>query len=641
MIRMRRNRVVILSLFIVMIVLGSSVFTAIGQAPYYDDASLDADVVVSPPQLCQDTHSATGKLVYAYWDVSEDNAYFIVYSANGDNEALVTQGQDYSSYSMIVVSDFGHATDMLIILCSQIGGGAQHVELRAYRFNVNTYAITYIGEEHIGSQMAPQRVGISEAIEYNDDLFWVYHAWDLSADTHVLGFLELDLATDTLSTTENTTLSQGGAYNPNNGYPPLMTVQDPLTSSLVYIMTADADDDERPTFYRLNLAGVAGDIVQLATAGTSNALNNEANFQWSISYFGGGVEDSGNLRYLYFTYAYGYHYPDNNRAYRFSQQRLIFNTSGGGEIIEANLTAQNVRNGIFSPNLGASASYVGWTVGYMTDYDEINMYMSNYLDGEYVVMLAEIDITTFFDYATTVISYDITYEDYDETIYTPRNEAHSHISRDWDSTFQSDYSDKSDDLWRVWYYIEALEENYDISISYTPTDDPLDVNTNYQFTTTTTLNGIGTEVINIVYWDGSQVKADYSETNGVFQFTLISSIGGIHNLTVSVWDGEPPAYKYSESWSYTFSGIDPTADPTTPTLVTTTISLMVYFIPVLVIIIFPAFMFFKILDDNIFGGLFGLSLGVIICNVAGYLPVYTIYLMLLIDIAIVLQEVRT
>ncbi|NIT57707.1 MAG: hypothetical protein GWN00_16195, partial [Aliifodinibius sp.] len=176
---------------------------------------------------------------------------------------------------------------------------------------------------------------------------------------------------------------------------------------------------------------------------------------------------------------------------------------------------------------------------------------------------------------------------------------------DWDSTFQSDYSGSTYDEWRVWYDLTAIERNYDITLTYSPSDDPLTTNTQYTFTATSTMNGLGLEVINVIYWDGGQIATDYSETNGVYQFTLISSYGGLHNLTIAIWDGSPPTYQYSESWVYTFSFPSTTTTPTSPTVVTTTSNLIIGGIPIILMILFPTFIFWRFSGENIFGAMIG------------------------------------
>lgn len=606
---MRRNKIIPL----VIIVMFCISFVHEIKAYSYLEIETPASFSIYDKATCILTHS-TGKFILGYYSVTDTNFLIEIISSTGTHLSTVEiDASDYSSSSQqISISEFDN--DEIFVAIAFRTSGATHTFFALYKVNINSYTKTQVGSNtQISGHISQCRLGISKAIEYDDDFYWIVRV--LSRVTSAYCYIRMfkyDYDTSTLSL--DWTKSTGETDIDPDGNPPVWFIQDDFAEEKVYLLTIDGDDEKLPTYYYIDLTGDDSDCVKLANHPYTDAIDTTSSSPQQY-YIGGGKETSGDLIYLYWTWVRPDIYNAVYRKIQLRQHRIVFN----GTVQPDNVTASNERLTTIYPNL-LTSTYNCWALGSMEDYDYVHVYYPYIESEEYKIKDAEFEIEDWLDYEDEEFTFVSSTE---TTDIPPQKSVIDYIAKEPTSQFQVNCQYTDEDFW-IYYGLSALEQDWDITLSYIPSDSPLETYTNYQFSLTTTLNGYATQSTVIGYFDDIQIFSVQTNTVGQYTFTSYTGIAGYHEILFKIYYNN--IYRYNESFSYFYVSIDDEI-PDTPTMIPMITNLVTVFIPVMIIMGVPSIAFGKV--GGSMGFMVGLAIGAFICSTAGFIPTYVMYLIIL------------
>lgn len=562
---------------------------------------------------------SSGKFVYVWLNTTNDNIYCYIYSSSGQYEAMIQEAlggagtwtcavEEWNSTHFVMIGA-GHDTNACIwfVLC-----------------NINTYS-------HVETEAKSGALGV-----YGSDLgiftcralglIYAFHQVGTGGATPYPRYLQVASfnGTDKTYTRSEHQLDAGGTVKPW-GMIQGFVGEGALNDKAYLVMPKDADN-QKPVYYEYDLDGYT--ITELATHPLSNRYHPDGAKPFQ-HYLWGSIETSGTLYYVTHTWVYSHFTP--TRYYRLVQHRLVFNNT----IAVANLTAQSEIVAYITPSLGGSADET-WVHGYMDERDEIQLYYANVYQSSVVASEMELTITNWLDYSggATVVYGDYQAYSFDYVKNLNFNEYDDSIRRDFGSPFSvSEYGGSA--VINIYPDQFTPLADWSLGVTYAPPDTPLETDTQYIFTITTTRNGIGTQTTVLGYVDEVQYLARQTEANGILTHTLVTSIAGYHNITYIAYD--LGGVVVNRSTLYLFEREVEEA-PTTGTMLPQSISVMTYFIPIALVTLLPVGVLSYVM--GILGAVIGLNIGLLICSMAGLIPAYTLYLIILFDAILVVYLMR-
>jgi hypothetical protein len=412
------------------------------------------------------------------------------------------------------------------ILIPLVDGRQGRFELR--KFNLNTFTISTITS---GWDEPPNpfddndgKTAVSkDYIYYDDKMYFIFIDGKIN-------ILEYDDDTETLTVMEQSDITDGGAnvflFGDNNN-----------TSNMYFMATGTTT----PTYYRYDIN--TDTLYTLCNHPYGDRINPTMG---GTKFLGGDIEYNGSNIYLWWNWLSPKVSATNVRSIKAIQHRLLFNQTVNSTM----LTSQNERYGLISPILQDDTDEC-WTSGYMFNRTRMVVYYPRYEgDDSWGVQKDVLDINNFYNFGTGAF-------DNRETIETtdiPTIDDENSIGRDY-STQWLLLSDNEDNTWRVYYGYQAQKVEYDITLSYNPTDSPLIVDKSYTFTMTLTGNDIPVKKVVGVYLDDNQQIVSSTTLSGTKTFTLISGTAGYRTLSFKVFDNDG-IEQYEESFTYQWDTSD-------------------------------------------------------------------------------------
>lgn len=562
------------------------------------------------------THS-TGKFIIAYFDNTNDKIIVEIVTLLGTSETTIEISMLYdSSYMSLSLTELDNDEILLAHAYRASASGVSRVWV--WKINIISYSYsscTGSPQNLALTDSSSFRLSISRGYEYDDNLYFVVRIQQTQvAVKNYLTLIKYTVSTNTISTVFEKATGETPDYP--DGNPPLYIEQDENSPELLYILTTDADDDQRPTYYIMDLSGTSADTVKLAThpqtARIRAYLKNMQQY-----YMGGGKYISGDFIYLYWTWIYPDLYYESYRKIIVIQHRLVFNLT----VDDDTLLFQNERTITIYPNLLTSPTYNCWAIGFLENKQDLIVYYPYIEDEEYHIMKDELEVSDWLDTDDTAI-YLIDYEETEDI--PPQNAVIDWIAREPNSPFQVNCHYTGYEIW-VYSGLVAWKEEWDISISYTPVDTPPFTDTSYRFTATSLLNDYPRKSTLIGYFDNVQFFSSSTNSIGQYQFTIQTSVSGYHELQIKLYSNN--IYRYNETWNYVFITRGEEY-PETETLLPISVGLILNYLPIF--LVYGSLIFgFSELNFGIIGFIVAIILGTVICALSGLIPQYVVYLMVL------------
>ena len=389
-------------------------------------------------------------------------------------------------------------------------------------------------------------------------------------------------------------------HTPQNG---LFCFQDSNNANLIYAMFAWEDTSTTPKYYSIDLNALV--ITELATYPISGVISNDRhNF-----FIGGGTatdNSTGNI-FLYWIWTYSY-LNGTTPLTNLYEHRLVFNSSG---VAVANLLAQNTRQANFYPNLPVETTpifHVGYSSGkdiIITIYPVYTASTSTYYEEQ-----ATTTVPNWYNYATTSLLTTQIQVNLNGTEPIPYVNAYDLIGRLSGVAYQTnEYSTTV----KIYYNMSPFVLNWSTSLTYIPTDNPLQVYTTYQYTLNTYLNGLGYQTIDAIYFDNTYSMTVQTSSSGGYVFSACNSVSaGIHTIMIVVIYNSQNVYNQTYSYTFVFPA---STTPTTNQLMPSTIIAVSNMMVPLMLIGFTSMAFFTLTKGNIMGLMFGAALGAIILGI--------------------------
>ncbi len=575
------------------------------------------------------THS-TGKGIFAYNDITNKKWTLEIIDVNGENEATVLIAYTYY-YGASMTSTLSYLDDdeiTLAVTYKTASGSVTYFAL--YRVNINSYTYSQVGSQIEISAGATGGfcVAISRAIRYEDNDYYIVRIYTTSTTAYCyIHLFKHTITGNTLAKLWSKTTGETGA-GASYDNPPLYVIQNEQSENEVYFVTTDGDDHMKPTYYMLDLDGTVSDCIKLAnhpqTDRIDSVITNPQQF-----YCGGGLYTSGDYIYLYFTWLRPSLYYESYRKIMVVQHRLVFNET----IDDETLIAQNERFMQIYPNLLTSPTYNCWTIGFLQVKDEITVYYPYLDDTEYYIMKEVWGLDDWLDY--TENNWSLLDDEYETEEIPPQKSVIDYIAKEEISQFQVNCQYTGAQIW-VYSGLAAMVQNWDITLTYSPIEVPLRTMTNYKFSLQTILNTYPTKCTVMGYFDNVQIFSAQTNAIGQHSFYQLTSTTGYHVIQIKIYYDN--VYRYNESYEYVYiSGVEDI--PSAGVLLPITIGAVLSYFPIFVIYGTLIFGFSEVAGFS--GVILGIALATIICAIAGLIPIYAIYIMILAFVIAVVYYIRS
>lgn len=606
-----RKKFLVLSL-VVLGLLFSSFTIPLAYAFSYQEIDIPDTTNLTSPLNYQILQHSSGKFLY----FTTNNLYTFygwVYSSTGTLEGTFEYTLDTNEIGGLALYDYDETYALLgISTIDKRAGGDFYIEAVWVKLNLVTYGFNvYTGDSFVFSNAGAEfEAGISEIYEYEGDYYFIGSASmggysGLYQSRFYISKFVFSTSTVTVYTTTKTTT------------PPYITswygFQDTGTDdNKVYCFTGHLTDTEKPTYYLVDL-----DSHTFSTLASQPLSDRMAKTRY-MNFLGGGKEIDGEDIWLYFTWVFPY-LSANSRRYKIIQHRLVFNQT----IISTELKAQSERLVLYTTGYGYETT-LSFIVGDIDDKDSLTVWLAE-MGYEYPTTFdypnkLECSISDWFNYASGGITVDSYTDDTDNFPFISETDL---IGRIFTSTFQANEYDG--DCY-IFYDLTPLSREYELTVLYTPSDNPLIQDKPYTFTVFTEMNGFAYDTAIVVYWDSVQIRSDLtglpSNPTGYLDFPIQNHILGSHNITINVYDGSELVL--SESQTYLFVSTDEDL-PTSSDFLSTTIGQILTALPILLLVVLPTVSLGSVLGG--IGYITGLIIGVVIAVQSGYIPFWAVFLL--------------
>lgn len=487
----------------------------------------------------------------------------------------------------------------LIIMGLQHTGGAQSPILFAFSLNTITYAFTQYN--YVTTYACTlDNLYISNIVVYNDAFYAIISYNGTEASRTYYGKL-----------TYTGTLSIIQISATNNFVGSIFITQNEDTPENIYIVSGKPNDETRPIYYKGDLS------AQTASYLCEHPTNNHWRIDTylSLRFLGGGLYTQEDGKYiLYFTWSW----CDNYGDLEIIQHRLKFSSSG---VDAGNLEAQNQRNGIFGQSSNVAEQEISLAGGYLENYYTIKLWRIRQTEpysGIFYCIRSTLNSSQWENFDITYL--DLESPDNNEDASVIYEDAYWRITRISTSTMQTS-EDNNNQYVYIYSGLQEGQRTYTLSISYLPSGD-LYTHTQYSWIITLTVNGQVRKDYQIVMKIDDQVLGTKTtDINGKVNFLVYLTISGFHRFYYYVYFSNAMEYDiYDDYIVISLDAEDDTSIITTQLLYSLTIM-----IPLLFVVLLPAFILFIIMKDVI-GFLIGLVIGGFLGYSVGLISLSTIFL---------------
>lgn len=628
---------IFLLIFLLSLIIFSPFIRTVNALSYYD---FDKPATV-PEDFIQNAYlnHQSGKLVHVVYDVTLEKFIVRVWNSDGTFYGTVERDSDNPSVltgvnTRLKLIDIDADEFLVVELVTY--STSFYSRMTVVRYNVNTLAKT--DDRGINliqgiSTIANNGFSGIDSAWYGGNLYIFFlKIYGFSSAGHYLEAYEYDPITPTLTYKEKIAPPTPTADSRPQGY--LNVYQYTASSNVMFITVSTRPQSTTPLFY---IYDADSNVFEFqAQYPVPTQYHNTSKFWW----INAGYRISGNDIFIHFNWIDTYlDDATDNPVHRIIQHRLVYNTT----VQASNLTAQNTRQFLNNPTVtDVFVLSEVWALGYIEDinssifnyYYPIQTYDWDLLEWVAEIWEVQVTIPDWFNYGIQSTSLEYNRVS-DEEIYmypwaSGDNGVYDALWREFGKTFQSSEQYGNTDV-RIWYGVAPLSATYDITWTITPDETPKIILTNYRVTFTSLMNDIGTALNYIVYLDGSNVGAGVTDGNGAE--TKIFNIGeeGTHTITVELYRSSMGVTTllytetYSDIWTVTGSESDL---PTPEVIIPVTVAGITVLLPIFFIVLVPTFALGEMAGK--IGILAGLVIGVTVGAMSGLLPMYTVFLMILV-----------
>ena len=168
---------------------------------------------------------------------------------------------------------------------------------------------------------------------------------------------------------------------------------------------------------------------------------------------------------------------------------------------------------------------------------------------------------------------------------------------------------------------------YTLGMSYSPSESPLKVNNAYTYTVTALANNKAFNSIVQVYFNGTLLKT-LDTKSGTASFTYTVSQSGFYNWTLKLYDNDVKAYVKTVSYQLQYVEVKPSESEVVQYQIVNLFDVIMGIIPIFFVVLLPAFLL--ALYFGIMGLFTGFTIGMIMGTMTGIVPLYGLYLYILI-----------
>lgn len=574
------------------------------------------------PQYRTLQHSS-GKFIYTYFRRSATNLIYIDVYINypsGTTPNYITIEIDSHTMSESYINSTSYSIDelnsthIIIFEAHYMWNNPIHnIYGKVYLLNLNTYVVTTITDPWYASSTTIQCpvMKLGNIFQYDNKVYCVFmQAYNDSPTTkHYLGLMDFDLATNILDVSKSELWS--GAYPHNSiGFP--YALQYPENSDKIYVVCSYETDLTQPQYYEIDL----DDEVYTQLASHSNTDRYSVNRR--IIFLGSGVIINGDYIYIYYQWVYPY-VDASTRYIKYVNQKLVFNQT----ITAVDLIGNQDKCGVIQLLYGTETN-PSWVTGYKDNASISILYYANWKSStsSNIVDKATYTVEDWLDYGGG--SLDVEFES--EIDYIPNHQdEEAYIIRRFSEDFQVEEVTTTPKTAWIYYGLALLEAVYDITLTWTPNDNPLLTQKSYSFTTTTFRNYIGFRSYIDILIDGLKLKSALTAINGIHVFLLTSSSTGFKTLEIKMYSNATQELLYTEEFEIKF--IESAQDIETGQ--TVFIGSYIQYLPFMFICLVPSLGLFLI-TKHIIGFLSGLTLGTFALVLSNMIPIYMIFIELII-----------
>jgi hypothetical protein len=577
--------------------------------------STDTDNTLHPT-LTQYYHSS-GKFIFADGGASNVTMTVWVIGTSNTLEATIsidTSVTDDLGIEFIAIAEVNSTHIMIFVAKSQSGASQQDVSTRFVMVNINTY--TYSQSNNVETNSAGcanvEVVG-TRIFKYGSEYIVALIAGDFTCgviySNIMLAYTENDLVH---------TIDDEGKTITAGGYSWIYGVQDTeFNGQFLYIAFGSTPYDYvRYSKWDLSTGTYTAHANQ-PTATNRMPDPTSGDLMLNFQIVGSGIVDefesggANNYTWTYFSHSWSY-VAGGVQQVMLVHTRLEYNETDE-DLAVGNLLAIDEHVSLISTNIPTND--VGVAGGWFSTYNSFYFIYADYQASVLTTRVEIWSISDYFDTASSVMSMD-SYQ-YDPN-YAPYGLVQETIGRNFSYPYQVNLY-KSIGRARIYYGLTIFEATYDVTLTWTPTDDPLYTDTWYSFTGTTFRNGIGTQ-LSILYFDGDiMIGSTVTDVNGVFLFSG-NTDAGVHSYIFRVYSSSVSVYNETINLLWVARLGDDAEDLTSNQVIVQTVNMLIVGMVPLIFSVAPAIILGE--KRGMIGFIVGGALGLGICAVTGILPSY-------------------
>jgi len=600
---------------LLMVILLATIINNVKAPALYNDITLLTGHIHTHPQM-QQIQMDNGKFVYIYilWvNGSPDtfDLHIYVYSASGSEDAhSVIDMQDLNdeprAYTCVAVD-----ADNIIVSVLVHDEINNNLAIKIVEYNTNSYVSNIYTSTDITESFNLNEGFGSELIPYGGEFYGIFTYLRAGVDEYSVSY---KFNPSTNAVTKDTVDTTANLYGYTFYFFDTEAVEG---ANWVYLIAASRVAKTTALYLKWDLDNWTTEPELLATHPNPDDWDYDNVLSLTVS--GGDIlwNATESDYFLYWSWGIG-EAADND--VNFVQNRLRFNSSG---IDSLYLEAQNRMWYSVSLNTGSPLEESSIYLVLETEYNDLIMYTEiKYAEpSDFRIYELPFSISNWFDFGSSAIS--LGDDDFVDPLLFPV-QGHAYIGyKGEDSGFMT--SRKSTNT-RVYYGL-GVQGAWDITLTYSPADDPIETFTTYTFTGTLLTGAIPVSTDYIVYIDNVTLQAGVSSSQGEFVFNFLSTLSGLRTFTVEMYFSG--ILVYSEDFEYVFASVDED-QTTTGGLLQVGIAAVMAFLPVFIIVLFPPMLFFFI-TKNLIVFFAVLCLCSYVGVMSGMVPTYVMFLVILLS----------
>jgi hypothetical protein len=595
-----------------------------------------ANNALSRPQLRILSHSS-GKIIILSMD-SSSHLFVKVISSLGVILAITQITTPTTIDAIGSIAEYN--VNNVIITCGSHTGttGSGTINFYFIIFNINTF--TQTSYSHTWGVYGTSYVcKIGQLHYYNGVWYTTMYRYSYNSGSEYV-ICKFTVSTTTVSHVCDT------AYADATTFSEIMTFQDSNDLKMLYLVFAPTGTT--PNYYKFDCS--SDTLSLLATNPFANEYPTLTGYRNVLTYMGGGIYQSGTFYYLYHTWCFSFL---SGATTGIREVKTIHWTGEFNNSITSGTLISQVRkeqisvdsSGSTLASSGISWGYLRTTVGMLGQ--DIYVHYQDIYAGKYTSRdtLHITDITAMngsFDMITTLRGadgLDFTFKNQDANIGK-------------NPMYGVSYQEVDDSNSYLYIGESAMTVNFTETFSYSPVDNPLLTGKTYTLTWTIYKNGIidySGDTYQFFY-DGVSMKTGILDSNGKAIISIMINIAGPHSFQIKIYDTTTGAELFAGLVrNYTVSASVPPGGtiPSSPVLTTYYTDLFMFWIPIGMIVFLPM-MSLTLAGAKYAGGagaitgmIFGGMVGVIGGTVVGIIPMYALYLLvILIATGLVMLIVR-